>query len=338
MTQRYAINWLNYKFIQLDGYGLFGMNFIRALTRLGVEVHPNTVELMTWPGWLQVLSGYNPALLTIALMPSYEMKAGATRLWNYTMYEGTGLEDRWADSANRLAERMIVPHEFLVDVFKDNGVKIPIHVIPGGTDPQLFAERPVSPWRTGRPYTFLAFADRGTRKGWDIAFNAFYDAFGDNPDVQLIVKSRAATKHDFASAKWDHRIVFWKEDAITMLPVYEQVDCVVFPTRGEGWGNFGREPAMMGIPAIVTRWGGVEDGIDHYAIPIENYQMVNATLRGDGQWAQPDIEEVAHHMKWCYENREEAEAKGRKAARWLRENQTWDHAAQKLFDLMREYR
>ena len=32
------LNWLNYRYIPWDGYGRFGMKFIQALVRAGVDV------------------------------------------------------------------------------------------------------------------------------------------------------------------------------------------------------------------------------------------------------------------------------------------------------------
>jgi len=333
---RYALNWMNYRYINVDGYGLFGLNFIQALHRAGVQVSPYAVYQAEWPGWLQMLAGIDWSRLTIALMPSYELRPGCGRVWNFTMYEGTGLEDRWTPALNKHAERLLVPHEFLIDVFRAHGATVPIHVIPGGTDPLAFPVSPISPYETGRPYTFLALGDRGARKGWDIAWQAFYQAFGDDPNVRFMVKMRKDSKPMLNLSASDRRLSVWREDAVSMLPVYEQVDCFVFPTRGEGWGMPPRECAMTGKPVICTRWSGVEAGIDHWALPVSVDKMVDSQLKGNGQWAFPNIEETAHLMRWCYEHRDEARQKGLKAAQWLRDNQTWDHAAGKLLNLISE--
>ena len=96
---------------------------------------------------------------------------------------------------------------------------------------------------------------------------------------------------------------------------------------------------MMGLPVIATRYSGLEDGIDHWAaVVIERYRVepvpsVYAQYM-TGNWARPDVDELAQAMRWCYEHPEAAWARGREAAWWLRANQTWAHAARRLLDLI----
>ena len=122
-----------------------------------------------------------------------------------------------------------------------------------------------------------------------------------------------------------------------MGEVYQMVDCVVFPTKGEGWGMFPREAACMGKPVICTAWSGTAVGIEHWAIPIEKYTLHDSRLKGGGQWAHADVDEIAAHMRWCFEHREEARQKGLAAAQWLRANQTWQHSAKALMALIEQW-
>jgi glycosyltransferase involved in cell wall biosynthesis len=332
----FRLNWLNYRYIPWDGYGRFGMKLIQALVRAGINLSAYQVDVLYWPGWLRQLNGFDGSALSIALMPSYELRPSGGRLWNFTMYEGTGLEDRWIPPLKAYAERLLVPHQFLVDVFQAHGCTIPIHVIPGGIDPVEFPVTPKSPYESGRPYTFLALGDRGSRKGWDLVWQAFWKAFKDADDVRLLIKTRAGGLPMLSLSRTDRRLSIWREDIETMGTVYAMADCFAFPTRGEGWGMPCREFAATGKPTIVTRWSGVENGIDHWAIPINKYKMVSARLRGDGQWAFPDVNELTDHMRWCYDNRDAARQKGLAAAQWLREHQSWDHSAQHLIKLINE--
>jgi len=327
-----------YRMLWFDGYGRYGLQQVKALARKGVDVFPEHVLALEAPGWLQRMRGLDMSRVTISLMPPHEMCGMPGRQWNYTMYEGTGLPDEWARHINEKAERLLVPSEWLVDVFREHGVKpqIPIHVVPGGVDVDEF---PIidTPPPEHQPYTFLAFGDRGSRKGLDTAWRAFYHAFRDSRDVRLVVKSRPTNLVFLSTARGDPRVSVWREDVRSLADVFAQVDCFVFPTKGEGWGMPPREAAAMGLPVICTRFGGCESGIDQWALPINNYKMTAATLRGGGQWAMPDVDETADLMRWCYENRLEAKQRGVQSAHWLRDNQTWDHSAQKLIELLEDW-
>jgi glycosyltransferase involved in cell wall biosynthesis len=251
------------------------------------------------------------------------------------MYECDALPEGWADYCNWKADMVIVPCEHNARVFYEKGVRKPIYVVNGGTCPTEF---PILPERkTDRPYTFLALGDRGSRKGMDIVWSAFWKAFENSDDVRLIIKARPDSIKDIDLTNSDKRVSIWRDDVQSMADVYSQIDCFVFPSRGEGWGMPPREAAMMGLPVIATRYSGLEVGIDNWAIPIDKYTMRPAMLPVKGDWAHPDVEEVKEKMLWCYDHQSEAKALGLRAAQWLRDNQTWDHAAKQLLDLLDRY-
>jgi glycosyltransferase involved in cell wall biosynthesis len=337
MIESRGFNYLHFRKWACDGYSYYAMSQIKALAQVGAKVYPGLLmELDETPGWYNYLRGLDMTRLNVVLAPPHDLKAMPGRVFSSTMYESTRIPDDWATHVNTKAERLIVPCQWCADVFRDNGVTTPIHIIPGGVDPVEFPATGI-PLPTNRPYTFLAFGDRGSRKGQDLVWEAFYNVFGDNPDVRLIVKTRQGGLPWLSTAKGDRRVTIWREDVPHMADVYAHVDCVVNPTKGEGWGLFPREAACTGKPVICTAIGGTLDGIEHWGIPIVNYKMVPAAILGGGEWAMPDVEEVGTHMRWCYDHREEAWQKGQQAAVWLREHQTWQHSAQQLMTLIEEW-
>lgn len=332
-----SLNWIGYKFIEYDGYGRYGINMIRALTRLGVDVTPGlAAELSSMPGWMQRLRGMDFTNLTIQCLPAIEAKPVPGRSWILSMTEDSGCPKDWPEQINQIASRLVVPCEQNAKAFKDKGVRVPISVIPGGTEPAEFPvlEAPRRP----RPYTFLALGDRPPRKGTELAWCAFMQAFPNEKDVRLIIKSRPVTMPILRDAQFtDRRIHWWACDVDTMADVYAQADCFVFPSYGEGWGMPPREAAMSGLPVIATRYGGLEVGIDHWAIPVNEYRMMPSLLpHEDTEWAECDLNELARHMRWCYEHQDKAREKGAAAAKWLRTNQTWEHSAKALLELIEQ--
>lgn len=329
------LNVFGYKFARYDGYGSYVQNTIRALSRAGVDVMPGEAGVWELPGWIQRLQGWDFGRLTLSIMPGHCMKPLPGRHWLLTMTEDTSCPDDWPDAINRAGERLIVPCQQNADAFKARGVKLPIHVIPGGVNPEEF---PVVENRRNQPYTFMALADRGNRKGFISVHHAFYKAFQGVKDVRLIIKSRAETMPGVNLSSVDKRVTFWRANIENPADVYAHADCYVFPSSGEGWGLPPREAAMMGLPVLATRWGGLEDGLDNWAIPLERISLVPSTLgHPGGEWAFVDVDEVAEKMRWCYENQDAARAKGLAAAAWLRENQTWAHSAAALLKLMETY-
>lgn len=344
------INWMSNSYPQGEGYGRFSAAMILALQRAGVDVMPCLRDHLTMPDWMLALTGVDWRRLTIACMPPYYLPdyPAPGRYWLLTMTEGGALPEGWADFIHEAkVERVIVPCEHNREVFQRE-LDIPVHVVPGGTEP---AEFPLAPAPGNGHYTFLALADRGARKGWTEVWTAFYREFGrpcDTPDVHLVVKARPSVDGDgllerLAGAEnIDPRVTFWIEETEHPSAVWARADCVVIPSRSEGWGMPHREAAMMGRPVLATQYSGLDDGHLHeWAIPLTDYHVEPIELPNDpainGDWVRVSVDEVARKMRWCFENPEAAACRAKRSAQWLRENQTWDQAATTFVELLEAY-
>lgn len=328
------LNWIGYKFIKTDGYGRFNMGFIKALIKQGVKVYPDTIDVLEYPGWFQRAKGLEFGKTTIQCMPAHEMKSIPGRLTGFSMWEAEGVPDGWIDILNDVPTYVLVPCEWFKGSLINQGVKTPIHVMPGGIDP---FECEVLPQNNHRPFTFGCWGDRGTRKGMDLVWMAFYKAFGKSKDVRLLIKCRPPSLPYMDLAHSDSRISLWREDADDIGSIFSQMDCFVFPTRGEGFGMPPREAAACAIPTICTNWAGTADNIENWAIPLNKYEFGESPLPGKGQWANPDVDEIVSQMRWVYDNQDQAKQDALIRAEWLRRNLTWEHAAKRLIDFTKKH-
>lgn len=317
------INWRAREFDNHDGYGRQALNTLRALANMGHDVSPLTNEMLALPTWVQRLMGVDWSGITISNVPGFDITSIPGRQWAFTMCEENAVDPEWVENINDHCERLLVPCQHNLRVFNAAGVAVPIHIVPLGLDPREYAPLPVS--KRKRSYTFLAFADRGSRKGYSTALLAFASAFPASkyPDVRLIIKTRAK---EMLPAFADTRITHWAEDCPNAVDLFGQADCLVFPSKGEGWGLPPREAVALGIPAIVPRHTGLEVGIGCWATVILEKHALEASGIG-GEWFNPDWQEVMAAMTWCYEHQEEARQKAIAGGEWLRKEQTWDHAA-----------
>lgn len=215
-----------------------------------------------------------------------------------TMFESTILPAEWPEKLNQF-DSVVVPAQFLAGIFRAQGVTVPIHVVPLGIDDvYLQVQRQA---RQDRPYTFLAIADRGRRKGWDLAWHAFRSAFGNSRDHRLILKCRDGGLPNITSADENVEILRADLDVNAMAALYARCDCMVFPTRGEGFGLPPREFAATGGVVLATNWGGTADQIDQWGFQIP-YRMTPAWVHDQfegqcGEWAEPDVNALARQMK-----------------------------------------
>lgn len=331
------INYLSFTFDNETGYGRWNKYLVRELAFLGLEVHPGVLDELNHPSWLQRMQGRDFGDLTITCAPGDKVRGIPGRQWVFSMTEDTKIPLEWVENLNGYAERVIVPCEQNAEAFARCGVTVPVHVVNGGTSPEDF---PVIPKRhRAAKYTVLCLADRGIRKGIETSLGAFFQAFPSEGDVRLLIKARP----DFVGTEMrgafinQPRLSFWLDDVDSMADVYAQADVFLYPAYGDGWGMPPREAAMMGLPVIATAWSGTKVGLEHWGIPLTDYEMSQSMLPQAGKWAKPNVHHVAQKLRWCYENRDAARAIGLAGAKWLRENQTWAHTAKNLLTLFEEY-
>ncbi len=334
------LNFVGYKFLHHDGYGRMGLNTVRSLIRAGHDVTPFTVDALDMPAWYQLAQGIDFSHATIQLMPPHEFRHIPGRSFGYTMHESMTLPPGWANHINHKCQWLIVPHAWLIPVMEEAGVEVPIEVVGSGIDPDECSIT-TKPRIHSRPFTFGCLGDRGGRKGNQEVITAFYKAFDHrNKDVRLLSKCRPGSRQqnlDFSYSS-DDRFTIWDADVDRISDIYAPMDAFIFPSKCEGWGQPCRESAACAVPTIVTRFSGLDDETDQWAIPLDNYSMVESKMKGSGgKWAQPNIDELVEKMRWLYENQDEAKRNALKAARWLRENRTYDQAAENLVNTMAKY-
>lgn len=326
------INFLTYRWGKFEGYGRHASHLVRALSANGVTVHLVPYEWVKWSAEARRLADLRFDRLTVSLLPHNHLHPLPGRQWVYTMYESPDLPPAMTNALNRTADRVLTPSTWCASIFKEHGVMVPVHVIPEGIDPYEF---PYLPRQIRRPFTFVALADRGLRKGFDLVIQAFQYEFPDDPNVRLIIKTATQSGAESGNFEGDRRITVWREDVATMREVYNAADCFVFPSRGEGWGLPPREAAAMGVPTIVTRYSGLTDGIEQYAtIMLEDIEE-RMNMMGTERCGEPDMIELASAMRRIYTTPTAAITAAAMGAQWLRDHQTWDHGARMLADLIR---
>ncbi len=325
-----------------DSYGIVACSLVRELDRMGVQ--PNVFGLMgetfqTTPDDVRAIVSRPVAAALGGLFLGYP--TGYVRHRNplvhigprvaLTMFESSKLPAGWADVLNQM-DAVVVPSWFCWETFRQARVTAAMHVVPLGLSDVY---RPAAR-RTGRPLTFLAFLDRGKRKGGLVALQAFLRAFGDDPNYRLILKSRnARVQIELAN---DNITVIQRDMTDEELyRLYLEADVLVSPNRGEGFGLPPREFAATGGISLVTNWGGTADDLSAWGWALP-YALVSADWSGikslEGQdlgvWAEPDVDgitraltQVAAHRDWY---REQAYAR----AEHVRRMYNWQRAAAEI--------
>lgn len=328
-----------------DSYGLICIQLTRHLTALGCHVnvlalgnalHPNQpadVAAITRQPIRAALGG-----LMLGYPSSYARHGLITQHGPrvaLTMFESTKLPQGWVEVLNTM-DAVIVPSWFCHSVFRSCGVTAPVYRVPLGVS-EVY--RPAKRNEGEHPFTFLAFLDRGRRKGGLVALQAYIRAFGDNPSYRLILKGR--TPKVGMEITNENVIVIQRDRSEQELcELYQSAHCVVCPTMGEGFGLLPREAAACGCIVLATGWSGTADDIEKWGIPIP-YSLVKADWTGarnlEGQdlglWAEVSSLDLAALMRYVAMERERLLRRAYNQAPQVRQMYDWRCFAERVLEV-----
>jgi glycosyltransferase involved in cell wall biosynthesis len=182
----------------------------------------------------------------------------------YTMVESSRIPEKWVDILNKKFDAVVVPDKFLVDVYKNTGVTIPVFVISLGRNFTDFFASPLKASK-GFPFIFACYSGCWERKNLLKLVSAFGDAFGNNPNVQLHLCWRETSPTSLegdirgpilseisARGLSNVKIEEKKVDDKVYLQRFLKADCYVNIATAEGFSIQPREAMALGIPVIVT--------------------------------------------------------------------------------------
>ncbi|MDQ8159144.1 MAG: glycosyltransferase [Gemmatimonadota bacterium] len=258
-----------------------------------------------------------------------------------SMFETDSLPGHWVAGANALDE-LWVTGEFNAQTFRNAGVRVPLHIIPGGIDSQLF-HPDVTPYAVPgvRGTVFLSVFEWRLRKGWDVLMRAWADAFSPDDDVTLVIRAYpignvdGRRNADILNERIDRYLadvcgrtradvapivlIGERVPARDLPALYRMAHSFVLPTRGEGWGRPFMESMACGVPVIATNWSAhlaflnADNGL---LIDVDGLVPADATevpVYAGQQWAQPSASHLSTLFRRVHADRAEARALGARA-------------------------
>lgn len=255
-----------------------------------------------------------------------------------TMFETDRIPQEWIQKCNRMDE-IWVPSDFNKKTFSQAGIQEnKIFVIPECIDTEVFNPDKVEPVQLPNKaaFNFLSIFEWTNRKGWDILLRSYFEAFSNNDDVCLYLRTYLLSYYD-GDTKTElmkkinnliQRYGYKKENLprfellTTQLPfnemlrLYKSVDAFVLASRGEGWGRPYMEAMTFGLPVIGTNWSGNTEFMNNensYLIDVHKLvtikeNEINSYL--GHEWAEPSKNHLKKLMKYVFENPAEAKSKG----------------------------
>lgn len=255
-----------------------------------------------------------------------------------TMFETDSLPKDWVDKCN-LMDEIWVPSRFNAETFQKAGViKQKIQIIHEPVDTDFFNPNNTQPYKINKlaKFNFLSVFEWSARKGWDVLLESYFAEFTRTDDVCLFLKTYLLHKPDgnveehikqkifnFADSlglkrnSLPHFQLITKQIPYKELPsFYKAFDCLVIPSRGEGWGRPHCEAMSMELPVISTNWSGNTEFMnEHNSFLIDVDKLVEIEdseipFYRSHKWAQPSISHLRKLMRYVFHNSNEAKDKG----------------------------
>jgi glycosyltransferase involved in cell wall biosynthesis len=193
----------------------------------------------------------------------------------YTMFESDRITSSWTKILNEYYDFAIVPDQWLVQVYKDSGVNIPIFVIPLGMLLEPFLAADAEP--SSDVFTFGMTGSFINRKNHLRVLNAFKHLFGNDNRFELKLHGRFGPLKDriydsvvqasIGNVSIDTRVF----NSTEYLDFMKNLNCYVFPSKGEGLSITPREAIALGIPTIISNNTAHKTICDSgYAVPVKS--------------------------------------------------------------------
>lgn len=235
------------------------INFISSLYPINVQdVGPEVQKILfdpdKTPGTVCILED----ALWYNKKPFYESVPSSQIKIAYSMIEGTEIPKEWTEILNQHFDAVAVPDHFLIEVYQNCGVKIPIFELPLGIYIEEFLQKPPKT-RTHTPFVFGNSLSSNIRKNHLLLIRAFAEEFGSSNQVMLKLNSRD-TYGTFKEGQnlikslgvsniiWTHEVL----EHAKYIDFIDSLDCYVNISKGEGFSICPREALALGMPCILT--------------------------------------------------------------------------------------
>lgn len=336
--------WFNFS----SGYGIAALEYACALERLTGKVsigwERKTKEAT--PEWNE----YTQEQKDLFTKPFVQERIGVIKSTpeafhlckneiriGYTMVEADVVGEEWVKICNTMS-MLLVPSPWLVDVFKNSGVTIPIRTVRQGISVERYPyiERPERDL-----FTFGIAAYIDDRKNWQDLVVAFQSEFAKDEPVRLIIKNNNPKFGYWMMADDRVKIIHKNYSYQEMTEFYKMLDCFVFMSRGEGAGMPPREAMSTGLPVILADYSGLSEICNpEFNYPIKPVAIDWKDTRGEqqpGNLARYDVAEIMYWMRYVYEHQKEAKEKAIKASEWMHRDYNWDACAKVLYEHLKEF-
>jgi len=207
-----------------------------------------------------------------------------------------------------------------------------IRVVNLGVDTKLYNNQDpkIADISKNGEFNFAYISDLKISRGYDVMLKAFFEEFSDEPKAKLLFKCASSSDQNMlngiinmiksykGNSKAEVLMLHGNKSEEYMASLYRSVDCLVSPTRGEGWGFNLIQSLSSGVPVITTECSSHMTYCNSTnAILIDaNYEKIHhidwllaTPAENEHWWWEPNFTQLKKKMRYAFDNRKALAAK-----------------------------
>ncbi len=221
----------------------------------------------------------------------------------------------------------------------DSGVFIPTRVVPLSRPIESLTKSSHNSSKNLSNFVFLHSSSCFPRKGVDVLIRSFESEFSEDQDVYLVIKTfpnpHQNVNEMLSEIKNNNvrsriKVIDHDMTSSEIVELYGDADCLVQPSRGEGFGLPIFEAQSLGLKVIATKWGGHTDFYldqNKYGVEYSMDYSDSHVSTGTSLWAEPEASSLQAQMRKIY-------SEGKYPLEPKISDNTWTVSAQKHVDFM----
>lgn len=227
----------------------------------------------------------------------------------YATFEAKDVPLNWISTLDK-NDAVVVPSMFNYNSFKDK-IKTKLFYLPHVLG---FPEKEIPKIRS-KNYRFLFFGTWKKRKNYLPLLQAFSEEFSNNEKVELVLKT---SRNPFNNPE---KIIKKYNGKITLdlsllkseqvLPYINNFDCLVLPTKAEGFGYPPLQAMAVKTSTIVTDYSGCQEYANAHTSLLLNPEGFETLKDMDGiiqfrnkTWPIIPVQQIREKMRYAFENQD----------------------------------
>jgi glycosyltransferase involved in cell wall biosynthesis len=283
------------------GYETASKIALNALVGVGVEISEDARICLQYtpPHWFTPIEGKTNVI--------------------FSMWEAEDIPPELLEEFAK-ADAIIVPSRNSKDALKRGGILKPIYICHQACDTDFYTFKEHDLSGIGGVIRFLWVGAPNVRKGYDLAIQAFYDAFHNTgAKVEFYIKSTLEGKEGTITPmpQFDAVVDTRNLPKEQLRELYWSAQVFLYPSRGEGAGLPPLEAMATGLPVIGPRYSGMRDYMHYeHSYPVK-WTMVECDYGVKTRICEADMDDLVLTLWKVYNNIPQALEKGQKASKYI---------------------